>query len=660
MKKFISLFTTLCIVFSMLGTFTVFADNTTPSWYNVNAYVASISANGNWGNSPIKAFSRKEFDTCLTSIFGENKPQFTQYDDEFFKDKFVSLVFLTSGNYKRIDVTSISEGTNKIVIETALTYVDYTEAYYESCVVVEADKSLSDRDIAVSLTDLTEYGITYYEGAVNDMQLENYTPCIEFITSSYQLKNCTDNANFQSKYKDVDFTKDCLMLVAWNEPRQVRTRSIANVEFLKFDYDNQCSYYRITLSETEPSEEYPEVVTPYFAVIQVSKYLQYNNFDIQIKNMYSTNDYIYEINNLNDLVKFRDTVNAGYNYENTTVNLNTDIDLSSVCGENINDENVSWTPIGLENFCSFKGEFNGNGHTIKNVYYYNDNEETGLEAVGLFGVNNGTIKNLGVNGSITQLYYSIVGGIAAESGGIIENCYFSGTITSPAHVGGIVGANNNQVKNCYNTGTIKGEHCVGGIVGTDNGGVGITNSYNIGNIIKIAPEDEEWDNPYFGSITGSGGEEVLNCYYLIGTYDKGVCIVDFGEDITDPSTALTTEQFADKSNFANWDFDTIWEMDVTSGRPVLRSDTEEPPTQTHIHKVCGDKNCMDNHEDIEWTSWNSTDTLPTETGNYYLTKDVTHCNAFTKIMFLFCFSDTVFSNTKRKIAIKANIMGIII
>ncbi len=45
--------------------------------------------------------------------------------------------------------------------------------------------------------------------------------------------------------------------------------------------------------------------------------------------------------------------------------------------------------------------------------------------------------------------------------------------------------------------------------------------------------------------------------------------------------------------------------------------------EKHIHKICSDANCTDNHGDIEWTAWNSADTLPTETGNYYLTKDVT-------------------------------------
>lgn len=434
----------IVIVFGVLGTFTVFAEETAASGHNVNAYVASISAYGNWGNSPIKAFSRKEFDTCLTSIFGENRPQFAQYDDEFFKDKFVSLVFLTTGNYKGIDVTSISEGTNKIVIETALTYADNTEAYYESCVVVEADKSLSDRDIAVSLTDLTEYGITYYEGAVNDMQLEDYTPCTKFITSSDALKNCTDNTEVQSRYRDFNFNKNCLMLVAWNEPRQIRTRSIANIE-----------YYNIILSEAELNEDYPEVVTPYFAVVKLSRYDNNMPFDIQIKKMYSTNDYIYEINNIDDLVKFRDTVNLGYDYKNTTVNLSTDIDLSSVCGEDINGETVSWTPIGAENV--FGGTFNGNGHTISGLYI---NSEY-ADVAGVFGGcdENSQILNLVVDGFVKDGYPDdgvwanppvCLGGVAGASAGKIANCHNKATITgvgNGAFAAGICGSGG-VVENC--------------------------------------------------------------------------------------------------------------------------------------------------------------------------------------------------------------------
>ncbi len=42
----------------------------------------------------------------------------------------------------------------------------------------------------------------------------------------------------------------------------------------------------------------------------------------------------------------------------------------------------------------------------------------------------------------------------------------------------------------------------------------------------------------------------------------------------------------------------------------------------HTHKVCNDADCADGHEDITWTAWTSDNSLPTDAGNYYLTKDV--------------------------------------
>ncbi|MCI8336751.1 MAG: S-layer homology domain-containing protein [Peptococcaceae bacterium] len=46
----------------------------------------------------------------------------------------------------------------------------------------------------------------------------------------------------------------------------------------------------------------------------------------------------------------------------------------------------------------------------------------------------------------------------------------------------------------------------------------------------------------------------------------------------------------------------------------------------HIHSVCNGADCTDpnhaSHGDITWTAWESDTTLPKESGNYYLTKDV--------------------------------------
>ena len=45
----------------------------------------------------------------------------------------------------------------------------------------------------------------------------------------------------------------------------------------------------------------------------------------------------------------------------------------------------------------------------------------------------------------------------------------------------------------------------------------------------------------------------------------------------------------------------------------------------HMHCVCGDDtefNGHDTHTDVEWSEWNSTDSLPTASGNYYLANDI--------------------------------------
>lgn len=59
----------------------------------------------------------------------------------------------------------------------------------------------------------------------------------------------------------------------------------------------------------------------------------------------------------------------------------------------------------------------------------------------------------------------------------------------------------------------------------------------------------------------------------------------------------------------------------TSGTfTAFADDATESPK--HIHKVCADEDCADNHEDIEWTAWDSNTSLPDTAGNYYLTKDI--------------------------------------
>ena len=121
----------------------------------------------------------------------------------------------------------------------------------------------------------------------------------------------------------------------------------------------------------------------------------------------------------------------------------------------------SWSAI--ENF---KGEFDGQNHTISGLYvlgYVNDYK------FGLFSsITGAKISNV----KVVDSYYEVcnyIGGIVGQSSyGTIDNCHFSGTIKSGGDcIGGIVGINaeNSIVKNCTFNGKVKGTNYVGGIAG---------------------------------------------------------------------------------------------------------------------------------------------------------------------------------------------------
>ncbi len=53
-------------------------------------------------------------------------------------------------------------------------------------------------------------------------------------------------------------------------------------------------------------------------------------------------------------------------------------------------------------------------------------------------------------------------------------------------------------------------------------------------------------------------------------------------------------------------------------------------TDGHIHRICGDSDCTDDsHDEIEWLEWDSSTSLPSGSGNYYLSTDVTLSGTWT-------------------------------
>lgn len=150
----------------------------------------------------------------------------------------------------------------------------------------------------------------------------------------------------------------------------------------------------------------------------------------------------------------------------------------------------NWTPIGNSDY-RFKGDVNGNGHTITNLSVL-----TGTKGTGFIGaLAEGTIQNLkfsNVNIDANKDYAGAVAGYLYS--GTIDNCHvLSGVVTNTEScTGGIVGHSSVSVTNCTNAAVISGKYCVGGIAGRGD----VTYSKNTARITGI--------NEYVGGITGSG------------------------------------------------------------------------------------------------------------------------------------------------------------
>ncbi len=145
------------------------------------------------------------------------------------------------------------------------------------------------------------------------------------------------------------------------------------------------------------------------------------------------------------------------------------------------DGGKGFIPIGKNFSNSFTGTYNGQGHTISNLFIDRPNTDN----VGLFGyvkTEDAKIENLSlINATITGKKY--VGGLVGlKDNGTIINSYSEGNINGNDMVGGLVGRNlKGIVNNSYSTGNVTGENKVGGLVGYNDYGT-ITNSYSTGSV----------------------------------------------------------------------------------------------------------------------------------------------------------------------------------
>ena len=207
----------------------------------------------------------------------------------------------------------------------------------------------------------------------------------------------------------------------------------------------------------------------------------------------------YTVTSADGLMNIAKLVNGGKSDINIT--LDTDIDLTG----------KDWTPIGTDYDNSYKGTFDGGGHTITGLTF-----TTNDEYAGLFGWLNraGTVKNVvmeGVQITSNQIYGGSIGGVVGSGWGTIENCSVSGSVSGTVYVGGVVGVQiGGSITGCSSSATVKGTVDVGGVAGQTNSSATLTACYATGNVtLEIDPKK----NIAGGGLVGmNAGSSLLACY----------------------------------------------------------------------------------------------------------------------------------------------------
>lgn len=176
---------------------------------------------------------------------------------------------------------------------------------------------------------------------------------------------------------------------------------------------------------------------------------------------YKKNSKTFLISNPDQLAGLAQLVNKGTEFKGKKIKLVKDLDLSCYTNWVIigKDPQKDGTPI-----YKFKGTFDGNNRTIYNLRINNIKKIN----LGLFGVLDGTVKNLNVK------YADIIGGsnigiIAGSSNGKITNCTTDGNLRGDSMIGGLVGESYGSISNCMSNATLHGNESLGGLVGKFSG-----------------------------------------------------------------------------------------------------------------------------------------------------------------------------------------------
>lgn len=182
----------------------------------------------------------------------------------------------------------------------------------------------------------------------------------------------------------------------------------------------------------------------------------------------------------------------------------------------------------------------------------------------------------------------------------ISSCYSTSDVSGNDYIGGFASLNRwySTINSCYATGNVSGTYdYTGGFVGINDDGY-IENSFASGSVQGslfvggFAGQSEMIENTItglyycysFGQVTGSSmvgaliGRSyayVTDCYF--DTETSGMSVGIGNSDSGQSATGLLSSEFAEESNFLNWNFIDIWSIFVDNTiSPVARPYLGDP------------------------------------------------------------------------------------
>ena len=322
------------------------------------------------------------------------------------------------------------------------------------------------------------------------------------------------------------------------------------------------------------------------------------------------------------------TVTAPMDFTGKTIVLDNDIFLNDTIDWKLWGNHcyaVPWTPIG-QNIpqsgmdISFKGTFDGQGHVVYGLYCemgttvggYTDHNDSQF---GLFAcLNGGTVRNVSVEASVIDLRkhddaplpYEAAGSATTQKGisiygnragmligklqrGTVEQCFAKGRIIphekDPMYA---------DISDSY----------LGGLISSVEGTMGDRTSGSVSNCYAQVDIIREQYNDVKGyAIIGSGVSKndhycevtFANCYGAgICSQGNNIATTYYNKDLVvkpaSNTSAKSTFSMRTMSNYAGWDFETVWARNdtVNDGYPVLRifhpgiENSPDPVTVTGI------------------------------------------------------------------------------